>query len=149
MRESYRFLKCKNIILYNNQKENILCPNCGFKAPIISGIPVFIPVESIKNDVSKLGFGEKLFSNPRLYNFFVNLKSHIFPDSRIGVDDYIKGKDVLDVGCGPSLHHKYLEYLLEDAHTITAVDISLPFIMSARAEKPDEIFFFVVASVSG
>jgi SAM-dependent methyltransferase len=149
MRNAYRCPKCKSPIFWGDTpKEGIFCSNCEFSAPIISGVPVFTSIHAHENSINTAGLGEKLFSKPQLYKIFVTAKTIVWKDKEIGIDDYIKGKNILDVGCGPSLNNSWQEYRVEDANTVTAVDVSLPFVLSAKKENPDEEKFdFAVASI--
>lgn len=91
---------------------------------------------------------EKAFSCPALYNRLVDVKallSGAIP--KLGVQDYVSGRDVLDVGCGPTLKADHAEHDANTAATYTGIELSLPFLVRARAENPGEKFFFAQASI--
>ena len=146
MRDTYLCPECHKIIFANNVgRDSFACLQCGFTIPIISGVPVFTRIR--ENNVESGGLSERLFSNPCLYNLHVGMKTLVWKDKKIGVKKCIEGRDILDVGCGPSLENAHLEYCPKNAKSITAVDISLPFVLSVKKEMSHEHLDCAVATI--
>ena len=145
---AYRCPKCKGTVTAKDTSdEAIICEGCGFKAPMVHGIPNFLG-EGLSNEHRNKGVAELSFSNAGFYDKFVRLKSIMWKDRRIGIDEYVKGRIVLDAGCGPSLRKSHLEYLPDDAAALTAFDSSMPFVLAARKENPGAKFDFAIASIT-
>jgi SAM-dependent methyltransferase len=120
----------------------IVCGNCSHVFPFWNGIPIFSVLDSPRRSASVM---ESTFKHPTRYQKLVNVKRLIYKDKVLGIEDYMNGKDVLDVGCGPSLAFEHLEYSASLTRSLVGVDVSLPFVDSARRENPDDKFTFLVA----
>jgi SAM-dependent methyltransferase len=94
------------------------------------------------------GLAEATFSSPSGYSAVVRLKRMAYVDATLGVDDYVRGQTVLDVGCGPSLDLPHMENGHRLAVTYTGIDPSAPFVLSARRENPSERYRFAQASIT-
>ncbi len=137
--------ECHGELCESDNKERMLvCSECKYKIPIISDIPVF--VSQLKKE-KKHGFSEKIFENPLIYYSYIKAKSLIWKDEDIGINEYTRDNNVLDIGCGPSMKLYYYEKYTNDAMSVTGVDLSLSFILKSKAENPEKKFDFAVASI--
>jgi ubiquinone/menaquinone biosynthesis C-methylase UbiE len=71
----------------------------------------------------------------------------IAPDLNLGIDEYVHGKEVLNVGCGSQVDAIHLEYDLNKIKVFHGIDISLNFITKASELYVSDDFQFSVASV--
>jgi SAM-dependent methyltransferase len=122
----------------------IRCASCEHEYKVIRGVPILL--QEHKQE-ARLGFAETSFRSPKVYETFVRIKSKLYRDSKIGVEEYVANADLLDVGCGPTLRSDYREYVPENAASVTGVDISVPFVLAARETHPESRYFFAAASV--
>lgn len=91
---------------------------------------------------------EKTFAFPELYNRLVKLKAILAGAiPHLGTQSVVAGRHVLDVGCGPTLRAEHAEHDADSAASYTGIELSLPFLKSARKENPGEHFFFAQASI--
>jgi ubiquinone/menaquinone biosynthesis C-methylase UbiE len=145
MLEKFACPKCKNHLNIDLKKDHYHCDYCEFKGDIVNSIPVFVPQQKTK---LKKGIGESIFRLPRCYKMFAALKHIVYKDKTLGVNEFVTGREVLDVGCGPSLQLKHLEYSPKLARTLTAIDVSLPFVTAAKAENIGPQYTFAAGSIT-
>jgi ubiquinone/menaquinone biosynthesis C-methylase UbiE len=69
-----------------------------------------------------------LFQNPKYYIWKTRILKVVNPKGMQDVNNYIKGKSVLDIGCGPSPAY----YSFGIAQTVVGVDISKKFVHHSR-----------------
>jgi SAM-dependent methyltransferase len=122
----------------------IRCGSCEHEYKVINGVPILLREHKQE---ARLGFAETSFQSPKVYETFVTIKSKLYRDSKIGVAEYVTNADLLDIGCGPTLRSNYREYIPEDAASVTGVDISVPFLLTARERHPENRYFFAAASI--
>ncbi len=135
---------CRGLIS-PSQGSGPTCTGCGFKVDFVGSIPLLLPTAERKS----LHGMEKTFAVPALYNRLIDLKavlSGAIP--HLGVQDKVRGKHVLDVGCGPTLKADHAEHDAETAASYTGIELSLPFLKSVREENSENSFFFAQASIN-
>ena len=127
------------------QNGTVTCNGCGKYLTVINGVPLYL--EKPQNtDKAFKALAEATFSTPVGYELMVRLKRLAFRDATIGVSDFIRGKHVLDVGCGPCLDLPHLENDHANAKTYVGIDASSSFVISARAKNPSDRYAFAQAS---
>ncbi len=124
---------------------NAGCQNCGYVVDFFGSIPRLLPT----SEKVALSGMEKTFAFPSLYNRLVDLKALLSGTiPHLGVQELVAGRHVLDVGCGPTLKAEHAEHAPDSAAGYTGIELSLPFLASAREENPSERFFFAQASIN-
>lgn len=79
-------------------QDETVCPQCNSKYPIINGIPRLVPPE---NYAGSFGFEWNTFAKTQLDSFNqVGQSVHRIEDGMGWMESDVKGKLVLDVGCG-------------------------------------------------
>lgn len=137
--------KCMNIL--KNNFSSLNCLNCGVSIECINNeIPLFYsPGE--KKDINLFGLATKLFSSPTLYDFMIKIKTFIAPDAFIGINEFVKNKIFLNIGCGSNITAKNLEYDIKEIKEIYALDSSKEFILAASERFLNKKYIsFLVAS---
>ncbi len=134
---------CRTALAFTGQP-GVVCPKCGYKIDLYGEIPILVPT-SLRTALSGM---EKTFAFPSLYNRLVELKAFLSGAiPHLGVQELVVGREVLDVGCGPTLKAEHAEHDADSAASYTGIELSLPFLASAQAENPGERFFFAQASI--
>lgn len=142
---------------------HVICPSCGESIPpwpadasslacaacaaaftIREGAPLFLE----KARGMRFGLAEATFVEPERYGLVVALKRMAFKDAVIGTEDYIRDREVLDVGCGPSLNFAHLENHHALARRYVGVDTSAEFVVAARRENSAPKYFFAQSAAS-
>lgn len=141
---SFHCPHCQGLIIFGAIPT---CNSCGAVVEYEQGIPILLRDKSIQQGRGKAALAESIFQQSHGYYVFVTAKRWLFRDAMIGANEFTTGRDVLDVGCGPSLTLGHLEYDPRACRTLTAVDVSLPFVLSARSAYPESRYSFAVASI--
>jgi len=125
-------------------EEAIHCEQCSHTYPVKDGVPLLIT----ENNSNNFGLAEMTFQNPSGYGTVVKIKRALFKDAELGTREFIEGKSVLDIGCGPSLNFEHLENHHQLAARYVGLDFSAPFVLAARKENNSKKYDFVQASAS-
>ncbi len=126
--------------------EHLSCGKCGGTYPVVNGIPYFFSVQLPKK-ASFLGLASRFFEFPFLYDKLVNLKLLVAPDQILGIRDLTDGHSLLNIGCGPNVEVKYLEYDIHALSDFAAVDVSPSFVATAKRNCSRKDADFCVASI--
>lgn len=124
------------------------CANCGYHAIVTGGVPVLLANGRNHAAVPRRGAAESTFRSPALYVALVKLKNRVYRDTSLDISDYVVGKSVLDVGCGPDLNLPHMESPHPRAASYVGIDSSLEFVLSARRKSPGDNYAFAQASVT-
>jgi len=111
----------------------VACTGCSATFPVHDGVCMFLSDDAGTAEPLVKGLAEATFLSPSGYSAVVRLKRMAYKDAALGVDDYVRGQTVLDVGCGPSLDLPHME----NGHRL-----------SARRENPSERYRFAQASIT-
>ena len=119
---------------------SLRCTRCQTQFPVVNGAPIMLS----QDDMSSLAdtkFGAAgLFSRPLLYRIKVNILLKLNKTDDISVEHLLRGKSVLDVGCGPFTYG----YNAKLPSHITGIDLSPQFVQSMSEHDPNN--FYMVAS---
>lgn len=133
-----------NLELSELATDKLACAGCMAVYPITNGVPLFMDEEA----GTAMGLAEATFNAPKAYGLVVALKRLAFKDAELGTRGYVAGKDVLDVGCGPSLNFAHLENHHSAARRYVGIDTSAAFVVNARLENPDLKYSFAQSPAS-
>jgi len=130
--EKYRCPKCKSNLNYNIKF--LICNNCDEKFLIENNIPIF----SNEMPSKEKGIYSKLFNKPKIYDFFIKTKLLFYNDKHIGLNELVKNKTFLNVGCGSNVDmENYLEYNHKHLKELYSCDLSKSFIFEASKNYTD------------
>lgn len=137
---------CHSIRIIRTEENTLRCTDCGKSYPISDGIPVFKTIEKNSatehsQNAKKGGIAERLFNSPQFYHRFVQLKHWVYSDATLGVNEYIQGREVLDVGCGPTIGGYWGEYEPSKAKAYTGIELSVNFAIEASRTTSFESTF--------
>ncbi len=140
-------LKCRTLLaIALGYSGSISCTGCGSSVSVQNGVPIYMPESDAADGVYK--GAERTFAAPSAYDLVVKIRRVAFKDAVMGVSEYIDGKTILDVGCGPSLNLAHMENSHETAAAYVGIDTSTQFVLSAGAENPGPKYRFAQASVT-
>ena len=122
------------------------CPSCGSSVNVRNGVPLYLP--ELETDDGTYKGAERTFAAPAAYELVIKLRRALFKDAILGVSEYITGKTILDVGCGPSLNLEHMENSHETAAAYVGIDTSTQFVLAAGAENPGPEHRFAQAGVT-
>lgn len=121
------------------------CAKCGRDYPRVGGVPLFSPTEGGTTG-GPSGLAEATFRNPAGYAFVVKAKRAIYQDARLGTEEYIRDRVVLDVGCGPNLDFEHLENHHSLARQYLGIDLSTEFAVAASRRQQGAKYAFAQGS---
>jgi SAM-dependent methyltransferase len=107
---------CQNTITLGNNEFN--CTSCGKIFPIKKGIPRFVDSEAY---AASFGFEWKLHRITQLDNAQSNLSEQTFAEKTGLTPEEVKGKLVLDVGCGMG---RFADVISRWGGTVVGIDLS-------------------------
>ena len=107
---------CHNTVTLGNNEFS--CTGCGKIFPIKKGIPRFVDSESY---ASSFGFEWKLHRVTQLDNAQSNLSEQTFAEKTGFTPEDLKGKLVLDVGCGMG---RFADVVSRWGGTVVGIDLS-------------------------
>lgn len=122
-------IRCGNRLLQNDYSLYCTCSNKN----------IFFPDSGI-NLLAKTSLGEKIFDFPKLYNIKISILNAINKKS-IPLDNLIKGKEVLDIGCGSYLGR----YNPNITKRLVGIDPSAEALKLAQKLHPGAFFFVASA----
>jgi len=142
--------KCRSK-LFNNSDRNYGCSNCGEQFQTIDGITYFSPYESAQSAKSVVSSMFDKKNGSAKYSFWVKSKTLLqkllrVSNKKIGLEELVRDKTVLDVGCGPNLEIYDYDYPHKTSKSYTGLDYSNEFIKSANKSYGDRSHRFVQAS---
>ena len=143
LRRHLKLLECINCRAGLTLDETSLrCTHCQTLFPVVNGAPTMLSLQDLRSlQTTKFG-AAGLFSKPLLYRAKINLLLRLNKTDDISVEKLLRGKSVLDVGCGPFTYG----YDTKLPSSIAGIDLSPQFVQSMGARDPNN--FYMVASAA-
>jgi SAM-dependent methyltransferase len=129
----------------------VTCDRCARAVRTIDGVPLYLEETGADDRGRGGGLAHSTFERPRGYRSCIGAKYYLqsvlgVRDAELGVDETVRDKSVLDVGCGPALDLPNAENGHVVARRYVGIDTSASFVLAARARHADPKFDFAQAS---
>ena len=131
--DKLKCLECQSTLLAVNEY-NIKCNSCGHIYPYKNSIINFDDKLEEQDFISSTQ--PKLFKNQKLYEFINFTLLGLLKRTDIDIDNNIRGKEVLDIGCGPKPY--FYNPHVTSFHV--GIDISIPFLIRSSEILPESHF---------
>ena len=134
--DAMRCVRCSGTV--RTTPSALQCTNCGRVFPIRNGVPFLVDDGEHQ---ALAGHMEKLFRFPAFYRLKINLLLRLNKTDDLPLMDYLRRKNVLDVGCGPFIYG----YDATQPSSIVGLDLSPHFVRAMSKHDTKNLYLLANA----